>query len=114
MKLMDIFNELAPNKLFISILLGTLSGGCYAFLIPILLNSFTIEDSVLRVMNEQPYSLAGFEVSDVKFALLFAGLCLCIFLTRTMSHHGQTDHGPDVKATAQVVSTCAKGLSGQP
>ena len=85
MKLMDIFNELAPNKLFISILLGTLSGGCYAFLIPILLNSFTIEDSVLRVMNEQPYSLAGFEVSDVKFALLFAGLCLCIFLTRTMS-----------------------------
>ena len=90
MKLMDIFNELAPNKLFISILLGTLSGGCYAFLIPILLNSFTIEDSVLRVMNEQPNP------------------------HNVSNHHGQTDHGPDVKATAQVVSTCAKGLSGQP
>ncbi|MDP5134750.1 cyclic peptide export ABC transporter [Rheinheimera baltica] len=85
MKLIDIFKELAPNKLFVSVVLGILSGICYAFLIPLLLNSFAVEDSYLEVVKEQPYTLAGFEVSDVTFALLFVGLCLFIFLTRTLS-----------------------------
>ncbi|MQL46727.1 cyclic peptide export ABC transporter [Photorhabdus khanii] len=85
MKLIDIFNELAPNKLFLSLLLGIISGICYALLIPVLLNSFTIEHSHLEVVNEQNYTIAGFEVSDAKFALLFVGLCLFVFLTRTLS-----------------------------
>jgi len=69
---------------FISLLLGTLSGIAYTFLIPLIISSFD-RTAVLETVQREPVLVFGFEVSNYKFAVLFAISCLVIFAARTMS-----------------------------
>jgi putative pyoverdin transport system ATP-binding/permease protein len=85
MGLFTLFSSKAPNRVFLSILLGALAGISYALLIPIVLGSFVdgIQGTPDRVANSAHF--LGYEISNYRFALLFAGICLFILLARTLS-----------------------------
>lgn len=67
-----------------SLLFGTLAGIGYAFLIPVVLNSFT-DNTGFETLQQAPKYFLGFEVGNYKFAALFAFSCLIILATRTLS-----------------------------
>ncbi len=83
MKLFAAFSAKAPNKVFISIVLGALAGIAYSLLIPLVLNS--LEPEVRRAARIAPETFLSFEVSHVKFAALFFGTCLFILVARSLS-----------------------------
>ncbi|MFT4928931.1 MAG: putative ATP-binding cassette transporter [Phenylobacterium sp.] len=85
MKLFDAFSKQAPNKVFISILLGMLSGVSYAFLIPIVLGAITIDPSGVVQAESTVRTIWGIEVTNYKVAGLFLFICLFILFTRTTS-----------------------------
>ncbi len=84
---MGIFNILtrtAPIKVFVSLLLGSIAGIGYAFLIPIVINSFDTP-SQFDALENDPTAFLLFEISNVKFAALFFISCIIIIGTRTLS-----------------------------
>jgi putative ATP-binding cassette transporter len=85
MELFELFTRKAPNKVFLSVLLGALAGLSYALLIPIVLGSIgsRISQNVLR--NEGSRRFFSLEVSNFRFALLFASVCLLILVCRSIS-----------------------------
>lgn len=85
MELFTLFSSKAPNRVFLSILLGALAGISYALLIPIVLGSFVdgMQDTAQKAANSAYF--LGYEISNYRFALLFAGVCLFILLARTLS-----------------------------
>ncbi|GAA80877.1 MULTISPECIES: cyclic peptide export ABC transporter [unclassified Pseudoalteromonas] len=84
MKIFRILIATAPFKVFCSLLLGTLAGIGYAFLIPVVLNSFT-DNTGFEVAQQTPSYFMGFELSNAKFGLVFLVSCLVILATRTLS-----------------------------
>lgn len=85
MELFTLFSRKAPNRVFLSIVLGALAGVSYALLIPIVLGSF---DDSLQGTAEKAASTAhflGYEITNYRFALLFAGICLFILTARSLS-----------------------------
>lgn len=85
MDLFTLFSHKAPNRVFLSILLGALAGISYALLIPIVLGSFddSLQGSVEKAANTAHF--LGYEISNYRFALLFAGVCLFILMARSLS-----------------------------
>lgn len=84
MKLFKVLTEAAPGKVFVSLVLGTIAGLGYAFLIPIVLNSVTPADE-FPALHRGPIELFFLEVSYWRFAALFFVFCIVIFVTRTYS-----------------------------
>lgn len=84
MTLLSILTKNSAFKVFVSIVLGSLAGICYALLIPLVTNSFTA-DNAMPTLAEGPTFLFGLEVSNYKFALVFFCTCLLIFICRTLS-----------------------------
>jgi putative ATP-binding cassette transporter len=84
MKIFKTLTQTSPNKVFLSLFMGTLAGIGYSLLIPIILNSFD-EGSMFKVVEQKATLLGIFEVSNVKFAILFIVSCLAILTTRTLS-----------------------------
>lgn len=84
MKIFNILTELAPKKVFMALLLGTLAGVSYAMLIPLVMNSFSALDGFKEVA-QQPITFLGFEVSKANFAALFLFSCLGVMAARTFS-----------------------------
>ena len=85
MKLLGTFAKRAPNRVFLSILLGALAGVSYALIIPLVLDA--IDPSKDRFARVEP-DIAVFlswQVSNYRYALLFALVCLFIFVARTAS-----------------------------
>jgi putative ATP-binding cassette transporter len=82
--LLSILTKNASFKVFVSIVLGSLAGICYALLIPLVTNSFT-DQNAMPAIAEEPAFLFGLEVSNYKFALVFFSACVLIFICRTLS-----------------------------
>ncbi len=85
MKLLGLLTVKAPNKVFISMLLGALAGIGYALLIPIVLVSIGSRTEQNALGIEMVRTFLWFEVSNYKFALLFASICLFIPICRSIS-----------------------------
>lgn len=81
MEALKLFSRYAPNQTFLAILLGSLSGLLYAFLIPIVMRSLTMDEDY--EVEGKLVEIFGFEVVNSHFAMLFMGCCLAILLCRT-------------------------------
>lgn len=75
----------APNKVFVSILLGAFSGVVYSMLIPLLTSALQPGDARLEVASSAPYRLFNVEIANAPIALLFGLACLLIVACRTLS-----------------------------
>jgi len=76
----------APNRVFVSLVLGTIAGLAYSLIIPLILLS--LQPSPQRLLTPQdsaPVHFAGYEVLTPRFALAFLGVCLFVLATRVTS-----------------------------
>jgi putative ATP-binding cassette transporter len=85
MKLFEAFARKAPNKVFLSILLGALAGISYALLIPLVLSALAVDKQGLQAAVPETVTIAGWEVSNYRFAALFLLTCLFILAARSIS-----------------------------
>ncbi len=85
MSIFSTFSHRAPNRVFISIVLGGLSGVCYSALIPLVLLSIRPQDSSFEPINDDVATLLSFEVAHYQLALFYIALCLLILIMRTTS-----------------------------
>lgn len=85
MKLLALLTAKAPNKVFLSMLLGALAGIGYALLIPIVLVSIGSRTGDSALGTKMVKTFLSFEVSNYKFALLFALICVFIPIFRSIS-----------------------------
>ena len=85
MILLALLTAKAPNKVFLSMLLGALAGIGYALLIPIVLVSIGSRTGDSALGTKMVKTFLSFEVSNYKFALLFALICLFIPIFRSIS-----------------------------
>lgn len=84
MEALKLFSKHAPNKTFVAIVLGAMSGMFYAALIPTVMKAlepgnrfYSVADEVIEVF--------GIEVAHSKLAGLFVCLCLLIFFCQSAS-----------------------------
>jgi putative ATP-binding cassette transporter len=85
MKLLSSFAKKAPNRVFISIVLGALAGICYAGLIPLVLSSIRLEDPAFTSVNHQVDTFWSVDVANYKLALLYLAACVLIMIMRSLS-----------------------------
>ncbi|UXI66209.1 cyclic peptide export ABC transporter [Tahibacter amnicola] len=83
MKLFDLFIQRAPNRIFLSILLGALSGISYSLLIPLVQVGINSSDSAGSGADVALF--LGFEIHQYKLALVFFGICLFVLVSRSIS-----------------------------
>ncbi|WP_369944538.1 cyclic peptide export ABC transporter [Xanthomonas medicagonis] len=83
MKLFDLFVRRAPNRIFLSILLGALSGVCYSLLIPMVQVGISGADTAAGSADTAIF--LGVEVHQHKLALVFFALCACVLVFRSVS-----------------------------
>ncbi len=86
MKLLDLFSSYAPNKIFIAIFLGAISGVASALFIPVVMTALASVSNGLSVAGGQEYQIFGVDIAHPKFAGLYLGIIFFILLTRTISH----------------------------
>ncbi|MDL5364780.1 cyclic peptide export ABC transporter [Xanthomonas sp. NCPPB 2654] len=79
------FSRKAPNKVFLSIVLGGLSGVCYSLLIPLILSVLKPGDTRLDEIAAAPTRLFSLEIANAPFALIFIAVCVFILVSRTLS-----------------------------
>jgi len=112
MKLFDTLVKRSPNKVFVSIILGMLSGLSYALLIP-LVSTALEPKSPLFVEDVVGVSrVLGYEISNYSFAKIFSFLCLFILVTKTVSQIILTRIGLD--ATSELRKSIYKKISNAP
>lgn len=85
MNLFAEFSRKAPNKVFVSIVLGGLSGVCYSLLIPLVMSVLKEGDARFDEIVTAPTRVLSLEVANAPFALVFTLVCLCILFIRTLS-----------------------------
>ncbi len=85
MKLFNSFIKKAPNKVFISIVLGALAGMSYALLIPIVLNAQEAPTDGLSIADKGIETFLTLDIANFQFAVLFFFSCLFILITRSIS-----------------------------
>lgn len=84
MSILSTFSRKAPNRVFISIILGALAGVCYSALIPLVLSSIAPEDTRLVPVNEIK-QIFGVDVINYKLAIVYFVACLLILIMRSAS-----------------------------
>ncbi|MFA0812844.1 cyclic peptide export ABC transporter [Microbulbifer epialgicus] len=86
-RLSRILSATAPNKVFVAILFGGISGLAYSLIIPLILLS--LQDPLPRLLSAQEansfYLFGNIEVSKPKIALAFLLVCIFILLSRSAS-----------------------------
>jgi len=85
MNLFGQFSTRAPNRVFVSILLGGLSGISYSLLIPLVLSVIKEGDRRFDEIATAPTTLFSLEIANAPFAAVFALVCLFILIARTAS-----------------------------
>ena len=85
MNLLTIFSDKAPNKVFISVVLGALAGIFYAGLIPLVLSGVQLEDKTFKNRETVIDTFLSFEVANYQLAVLFFVSCLLILTMRSVS-----------------------------
>nr|WP_256489749.1 cyclic peptide export ABC transporter [Pleionea sp. CnH1-48] len=81
----ESFIQKAPNKVFISIVLGALAGVGYSALIPLVLMSVAPKDPAFAEVEKDVASFLSLEVAQYEIALLFFVSCILILFVRTIS-----------------------------
>ncbi len=84
MEALKLFSKSAPNRTFLAIILGALSGLFYAALIPVVLKALS-ESNNLFVEDDKLVEFLGLEVAHSQYALLFLFLCLAILTFQSLS-----------------------------
>ena len=79
-----LFIRFSPNKTFIAIFIGLISGGLYASLIPIIMMAVAPEVTQLPLISNSR-SFLGLEVNNYGLAVVFFYLCLFIIIFNTLS-----------------------------
>jgi putative ATP-binding cassette transporter len=85
MRLFTEFTQKAPNRVFLSVLLGALAGVCYTALIPLVLNSIAPVDPRFPEINDGIETVWSVKVLHVKQAALFLVICSVILVSRACS-----------------------------
>lgn len=85
MKMLHSFAQNAPNKVFLSVVLGALAGVSYAAIIPITLAAIAPDDGQFTTVGSDMGYFGPWQVSHYRFALLFAAVCGFILAARTLS-----------------------------
>ena len=85
MKLLGTFTDKAPNKVFVSVLLGALAGIAYTLIIPLVLSVLAPTSGEFSTVGSETITALGWQVSNWKFALAFALVCVLILVARTAS-----------------------------
>jgi len=83
--LMSGFGRFAPNRVFISLFLGALSGCLYALAIPLILSSVSKPDDGLAYSTAAIVRIIGIDVSHARLAGFFLLVCLLILVTRALA-----------------------------
>jgi putative pyoverdin transport system ATP-binding/permease protein len=84
--LFSFLSKSAPDKVFISILLGVLAGLAYTLVIPLVTQSIELTGvAELRPATDEPFEWLGFEISKPRYAMAFLLLCGFILAARTAS-----------------------------
>lgn len=86
MKLLELYSKYAPNKIFIAILSGAISGVASALFIPVVMTALASVSNGLSIASGQQYQIFGVDVAHPKFAGVYLGIIFIILLTRTISH----------------------------
>jgi putative ATP-binding cassette transporter len=86
MKLLELFSSHAPNKVFIAIFSGAISGVASALFIPVVMAALTSVANGLSIADGQEYQVFGVDIVHPKFAGLYLLIIFFILLTRTISH----------------------------
>lgn len=85
-QLFGFLSKSAPDKVFISIVLGILAGLAYALIIPLVTQSIELASSPgVQAADAQQRELLGFEISSPRYAAAFLVLCAFILAARTAS-----------------------------
>ncbi|MBB5885490.1 cyclic peptide export ABC transporter [Xanthomonas sp. LMG 8992] len=79
------FSRKAPNKVFLSIVLGGLSGVCYSLLIPLIMSVLKPGDTRLDEIATAPTRVLSLEIANAPFAMIFIVACFFILVSRTLS-----------------------------
>lgn len=85
MNLFGQFSNRAPNRVFVSIILGGLSGISYSLLIPLVLSVIQDGDRRFDEVASPPTTWFFLEISNAPFAIVFAAVCTFILVARTAS-----------------------------
>ena len=83
MKLFDLFIQRAPNRIFLSIVLGALSGICYSLLIPLVQSGINGAGDAANGSDTTVF--LGMEIYQYKLALLFFAICAFVLVARSIS-----------------------------
>jgi len=83
--ILKLLTDSSPNKVFISVLLGGISGIAYALLIPIVMFAIRPDEGAFRTIDTVTDSFLGMDVANYPFAKLFLFVCLVILLCKTLS-----------------------------
>ena len=85
MKLFNSFTKAAPNKVFLSLVLGALAGVLYSMLIPLVLSSIGGSQDTLSHIESDSVYIWDFEISQYKLAMFYLSVCLLILVIRSLS-----------------------------
>lgn len=102
MNLFSTFSQKDPNRVFISIALGAVAGICYSMLIPLVTNVLRDTDPRFEPLSKTVYQLWGLEIAHAPVAAVFAGICLFIIVSRTLSQIMLTRVSIDVARDLRV------------
>jgi putative ATP-binding cassette transporter len=79
------FSRFAPNRVFLSVLLGALSGCLYALAMPLILSSISKPDDGLAYTTATVTRILGIDVSHARLAGFFLLICVLILVTRALA-----------------------------
>ena len=94
--------HVAPNRTFLSILLGAAAGMSYALLIPIVLGVVRDERGGLEADTVEPFRIAAVEIAHPGLAAVFVASCLFILAARTTSQLLLNRAATDIAANLRV------------
>lgn len=112
MKLLGLLVDRAPNRVFLSIVLGVLAGATYALIIPLVLNGLAPQDENFATVGSETAFVFGWQVSQFKFAAMFVIACLLILAARTASQVILTRVSMD--ATSDLRTSLYRRISNAP
>ncbi|MCF2859833.1 cyclic peptide export ABC transporter [Pseudoalteromonas sp. SMS1] len=85
MNFIGLFAQKAPNRVFLAIVLGALSGVAYAMIIPLVISVLTPETGQFSKQQSEFGTLFSWQISHLRHALIFIGLCVFILFAKTLS-----------------------------
>ncbi len=106
MNLFTILSRKAPNRIFISIFFGALSGMVYSFMIPLITAALKQPDGRFQTVEAVNTTFLMLKIADAHVALLFALGCIFILVCKTLSQISLADTAMDVASDLRVDLYC--------